>query len=704
MKCLLVVFLICPLLIFGQTSPCPTCNSGYQDFEISSVGKTQKQIKQSFKTSLKYLDKRPSDTRWSGNCAVIDDAFAKAWRKEWLSGTGIGGDNNPSNPDYKDFLVINPNKAEQQTIWSQEFSIDDKQLYNFSFYAANILDPNIANSPTIAIFIDDASEKHKQIKFDYYPYAPAGTASPGHDVSSLDLLPMGTTSNHFPEYITDPNTNKSTGLPWVKIETGPMTFTPYRTVVGGTSNSYIRVTIVLFDAPEFGQDFGIDEICLTNVCTCNELTVSDICPTDPLQFSYFDPAGTTVDKWYINHQDLNFSTPVPQSVTLVPGSTLDNTFHNLTRGTYLITAELSNGSECNGLFRVKGPWPNSNPQLEYEWTSNTQIKLDPWHDGDAVEIWRYTDNTYSSGTQILPDVNGDYLATIDGSSTELYFCKKVDYGCGPPLEACEKICPEPFQYITITHTPTYNSTTGKYSVDFTLSNAATFSNFKWLFGDDQDASSSAPTITHEYDKEGVYTVSVVAERNDCINDAAVLTITLCPPQDNNLVDVIDCVGYLHTFDADDNNNDHPLTNYTWSLNGKILGTGKTQTVGPLNEPGQYLLALQKSDACNTMEPKVAITIHEIPNAGFWHGLDRSNGLQVRLKANNENAASWEWHDVTMGQPGVFLGHGSSYTHTFPSPGTYSIKLKVEQNGCQHESIKTICVQTNPGDCCKNCPQ
>lgn len=716
-----LLLVITPVWVFGQSAiflpQCDACNSGLPmpEFTVEATGlnmRTHKEAMGRIEHDLKYNYNKPFYVSNAGYLGIVDDQFADAIKSTWLQGTGPEG--KTTTPiEYDDFLAVNPTGGVgYQKIWGQKIGIPTSSVMQvFSFYAANLLDPNNSyntglSNPEIVIHISDASGKMKQIPFNYYTYDPNQSGpyyAPGPGVTSLELKTKGTGTGQFPEHLDGTN---PTGLPWVLIETEPLILKPFPADGRFAGwNEWVYVQIGVINATWGGCDFGIDNTCLKCIDFCDDVTVQPLCESDNLDFSY---TGTgVVQGWYVDGTLVSLGATIPHTMSLQSGSTLDNSYHNLKAGGHYVTAHLTNGTYCHKAFVVKGPNPGTSPQLEYKWVSTDEVEFDAWHDGESVEFWRYPTSGYTGGTQILPDANRNdgYFAKVDASQTEFYFCKIVNYGCGNPLKACGKICQEPFETMVITSTPTYNGTNGEFDVSFSVSNASLYNDFKWFFGDNSTvATTTIPSTTHTYSREGEYEVSVIAKRLDCPHDAAASVLTLCVPQDAALADVTDCVGYTNLFDADEDNDDHPPIEYSWSINGENLGTAQTQSIGPLNQPGEYELLVTKKDNCEENEYSATITINEPPNADFSYGMDRTNGLSVRFDADNANASDWKWYDVTPGPPGVLLGQGLTYTHNFSSAGTYVIKLEVTENGCTHELLKTICVQADPKDCCENCPQ
>ncbi len=187
--------------------------------------------------------------------------------------------------------------------------------------------------------------------------------------------------------------------------------------------------------------------------------------------------------------------------------------------------------------------------------------------------------------------------------------------------------------------------------------------YEWNFGDGSTA--QGPRVSHTYAAPGTYTVQLIV-RNDACADTTiqVITIPLSPLQLDFTWTADSCQG-LATF----YNLSQGTQSFLWIIGQDTL-QGDSFTY-QFNNSGTYLVTLigQDSFQCTDTLTKT-IVISRAVRAGWTMGIDYCN-LTITLSDSSVGAGHWLW----------LLGDGSQYTspaltHTYASPGTYTITLIV----------------------------
>ncbi len=183
----------------------------------------------------------------------------------------------------------------------------------------------------------------------------------------------------------------------------------------------------------------------------------------------------------------------------------------------------------------------------------------------------------------------------------------------------------------------------------------------------------ATTQTIQATQAGIYHVTVTA--GNCISRDTIQIIYNALPVVNLGADVNTCTSDTLTLDAG-----NPGSTYLWS-------TGATTRTIRVNLAGTYSVQVTNANGCiNTDE--IVVTNKAIPNATFT--LQATNGLNVQFTAVQQpgHTYSWNFGDPTSpsNTSGIF-----NPIHLFTAPGTYFVKLTVENvaTGCKNIYVDTV---------------
>lgn len=222
----------------------------------------------------------------------------------------------------------------------------------------------------------------------------------------------------------------------------------------------------------------------------------------------------------------------------------------------------------------------------------------------------------------------------------------------------------------------------------TSSSAQGYTSTTWNWGDGSTSfSRAAPTTTsHSFSATGTYTVtltlvdsfgnvSTVSHSID-ITSGPVASFAFSPPhpQGNTSVSV-DGSGST--------DNGGTITSYTWSWgDGSANSTGVTQS-HTYTSPGTYTIKLTVSDGTNNANTTHSVTVDALPVAAFSVTTAHPTaGSPVAFSgsASTEPGGSIVSYGWNFGD-GSAAGTGATPSHTYSSPGMYTVGLTVtDQDG------------------------
>lgn len=224
-------------------------------------------------------------------------------------------------------------------------------------------------------------------------------------------------------------------------------------------------------------------------------------------------------------------------------------------------------------------------------------------------------------------------------------------------------------------------------------------NFLWNFGDGNTGTGATPA--HVYSTVGSYVATLTA--SDLINTSQkTINITILPNQAP--VAVITGPSNVHwrdTFTLDGRSSTdadgHPIASYLWKFGVSGVGSGETLTFN-FDSPRDYTLDLFVSDGYLTS----AKTSHLItltndapvadpggPYVTQW-GKELTFDGSGSFDLNNDPLIYYTWN---FGDGGYASGTINP-THTYKSPGTYTVSLRVNDGATYSETITTTVTVKN----------
>jgi PKD repeat protein len=203
--------------------------------------------------------------------------------------------------------------------------------------------------------------------------------------------------------------------------------------------------------------------------------------------------------------------------------------------------------------------------------------------------------------------------------------------------------------------------------------------YSWLFGDGASTTGTTGTVSHAYALAGNYTVSVTVTDRDGVTASATASVTADPPLIVNAgPSESGNEGSAITFSGTAGGGSGALS-YSWSFGDGATGLGSLTPSHTYAIFGAYTATLTVRDALGSVGSSITtVTVNDIPPTvtigGPYTGLVGS-AINFTGSATDpipqEVAAgfSYSWN---FGDGGV--GSGASTSHTYASPGVYTVAL------------------------------
>ncbi len=385
------------------------------------------------------------------------------------------------------------------------------------------------------------------------------------------------------------------------------------------------------------------------------------------------------------------------------GATPSHTY--ATAGNYTATLTLTDNcgetSTCEAAVAI-GEEPNEPPVCDaggpYNGTAGQAVSFDGTGssdpDGTIVSYdWNFGDGTTGSGatpthTYATP---GNYAVSLtvtdnDGASSTCITSANITATPNDP-PVCDAGGP-------------YSGTAGQ-SVSFDGTGSSdpdgTIVSYDWNFGDGSAGSGATPT--HTYAMEGTYTVSLTVTDDDGASSTCEATATIEPgPNQDPICDAggpySGGVGVAVAFDGTGSSDpDGTIVSYAWDFGDGSTGSGATPTHTYTVE-GTYTVSLTVTDddgASSTCTTTATIT-EAIPNEppvcdadGPYAG---NPGAPITFDGTGSSdpdgtivSYAWDFGDGTTGS-------GATPTHTYASPGVYTVTLTVTDDDAASSTCET----------------
>jgi PKD repeat protein len=247
------------------------------------------------------------------------------------------------------------------------------------------------------------------------------------------------------------------------------------------------------------------------------------------------------------------------------------------------------------------------------------------------------------------------------------------------------------------------------SFDATASAAMTggsIAHYNWNFGDNtSDDTGSTPTDTHSYSAPGRYTVTLTVTDDLGVSDAITQSVVVDQPNAAFTVpSTFAAPGSAVPFNASGSTDpEGTITDYSWDFGDQspTIHTGTTATTShPYATRGTYHVTLTiTNDSGQTDVIEHDVRVDTAPTASFTPSASVTTpGSQLSFAATGSTAmtggsiTSYSWDFGDSSQP----GSGTTATHTYASPGVYTVSLTVTDDlGIPNTTTHAVTVDAAP---------
>ena len=374
-----------------------------------------------------------------------------------------------------------------------------------------------------------------------------------------------------------------------------------------------------------------------------------------------------------------------------PSSSQTNPTHTYTAaGSYSVTLTASNAGGCTNTATQSG-MITIYPQPTASFSSNNNVCL-----GDTIffsnlsngnggfltaHSWNFGDATPAS-TQTNPyhiySAAGSFSVQLTSSTIH----------CNDDTTITVTIAPGP----QVNFSPSPASGCGPLTVNFT--NTTTGSPvYNWNFGDGS-ASSALTNPTHAYSTAGVYTVTLIATQGSCadtLSSPALISVYQKPTAVFSSLTNL-CLGDTVFFTNSSTGNGATISGYSWNFGDGTPTSTLTQPFHVYSSAGTYSVTLTTSTSNCSDDSVRSISINPAPQVNFSApSVSGCNPLLVSFTNTTTGSPVYSWN-FGDGSP---LSSATAPSHSYASPGTYSVTLIATQGSCADTLVQTNFITTYP---------
>jgi PKD repeat protein len=410
---------------------------------------------------------------------------------------------------------------------------------------------------------------------------------------------------------------------------------------------------------------GTYEICLTasNECGNNDVfcqTESVGCPapnaafehvTDLLNASFFDASSNNPAQWEWNFGDGNTSTQQNPTHTYSAAGNYE---------VCLNTSSICGSDEfCTPLI-IECPEPLASFEVQTDELTIALTDLSP----NLPDEWDWDFGDGSASNLQNPshtfEAPGSYIICMISSNTcgSNQSCQQIIVSCAAPE-------------------PAFASTPDELTVSFQDNSTNTPGSWSWTFGDGNSSALQSPA--HAYAVPGNYEVCLTVE-SLCGANTVCEQLTVACSAPSPLFEVEEDELTVDFSDASTNN----PTSWFWTF-GDGSSANTANPVHTFNQPGTYTVCLQASSICGSGTNCETVEVScPAPQAQF--SFQKSELNVAFFDASVNGPASWAW-DFGDGSTSTT----SNPTHTYSTPGEYSVCLTVSSVCGMTEVCQTVVV-------------
>jgi gliding motility-associated-like protein len=382
----------------------------------------------------------------------------------------------------------------------------------------------------------------------------------------------------------------------------------------------------------------------------------------------------------------------PYSYLWQPGGQTTANLTSLTAGTYTYTVTDPFCHSYAGTIII-----NPNPISNFKNTSVCNGSPTVFTDssktaGGVINTWSWS---FGDGNPANNTQNPSYTYINAGNYSATLIVNN-NFGCSDTIIKPVQVYYNPVA--SFTHQDVCLRDSMYFTNTSTVDPSTSIASYLWVFGDGSPTS-NLKNPAHYYSTKGTYTVTLVTTTIDGCSNAAIVTV-------NNFDTPTSVFTYSNTCLANSavftNASTPPtmgtLANWSWNFgDGSPLNTTVSSPQHLYNAPGNYQVTLithSSNLGCpDTLQD--SITVYPMPFANFnftnvcLHDAMNFNDSSIVASGS---IASWSWN---FGD-GSTLATIQNPSHTYTSPGTYSVSLIVTtNNGCKDTALKSVVVHPLP---------
>ncbi|MFN8395263.1 MAG: PKD domain-containing protein [Bacteroidia bacterium] len=321
------------------------------------------------------------------------------------------------------------------------------------------------------------------------------------------------------------------------------------------------------------------------------------------------------------------------------------------------------------------------PPMPVQFTATTGMGIIAWE-------WNFGDGNFGSGptTGHIYQTSGNFTVTLVVTDT---------LGCTDTLVKPQYIQINPPQ-ANFTQGPT----TGCPPLTVTFTDNSTGTNgivaWAWDFGDGNTGAGTP--VTHTYNAPGIYSVTLIVTDAQGCRDTLVkpnlVNVFQPPVADFGIIDTLNCDPFIVELHDGSTSAGSTIVGWQWALATAARAPGAASHLW-LRQPGSYTISLTVTDANGCTGQFSLPIVAPAPPVASFVATDSLGcpGLTVTYTGDTTGGINYfEW-DFGDGSPVVI---GNPVTHSYSSPGDYTITLIVENAiGCRDTLVDSNFVRIHP---------
>lgn len=229
-------------------------------------------------------------------------------------------------------------------------------------------------------------------------------------------------------------------------------------------------------------------------------------------------------------------------------------------------------------------------------------------------------------------------------------------------------------------------------VNFTAQSGTYYLNYAWDFGDGVSQASPAPTISHTYTTNGIYTVRLIVSDATACKDTMIKVGYIHvsgPTADFTGTPTSGCAPLTVNFTDQSQNGGSAIVSRAWRFGDGVSQAGNLTTTSHTYGSGTFsvrLIATSANGCADTLVRSAYINA-STPTAAFTASDTlKCAGLPINFLSASGNNVTYAWQ---FGDGGTATAANPS--HTYAAPGYYTVTLIVTSN---NTSCKDTLVRTN----------